>query len=224
MRLTAALMALLFAAPVGADVTRICPDPMFTVTAETDALVDQTCQSAVRAVDSLRSCQIELPEPVEIHVVDAINGTMGPCLGMYHCGEQQIEVLSPEALLTARDPDGAFAGISNPALWDSILVHELTHAAYEPVTCPFTSCIATSEYASYVMQVRSMPPEEQAKFGEQIVLKSKTSAMSVSAMIYYMAPDVFAKRAWQHFNARPEPCEYLSLIMDGKIFFDMEAP
>ena len=170
MRLSAALIALLVAAPAGANETRICPDPMFTVTAETDALIDQSCQSAARARDSLRSCQIELPEPVDIHVVDTINGSNGPCLGMYHCGERQIEVLSPEALSTTREADGVFSGVSNDALWDSIFVHELTHAAYDKVTCPFSSCIATSEYASYAMQVRSLPEEEQAKFGEAITL------------------------------------------------------
>ena len=222
MRFIPAVLALLLASPVGAEESRLCPDPIFQVAATNDALVDRTCRTAAAARESLKSCGIELSEPLEIRVVDAISNSLGKCLGIYHCGEQQIEVLSPDALSTIRERDGAFMGISDTAYWDSIIVHELTHAAYDAVTCPFSSCVATSEYASYAMQVRSLPPEEQARFGETIVLKSKSNLGAISAMFYFMAPDRFAKYAWQHFSSLPEPCAYMSLIMDGKIFFDME--
>jgi hypothetical protein len=222
MRWIPAVLALLLAPPVGAGETQICSDPFFTVTAPDPALAERTCHSAAAARESLRTCGIELPEPLEIRVVDAIMGSMGPCLGVYHCGEQEIAVLSPDAMSSLRAEDGAFAGISDMAYWDSILVHELTHAAYDAVTCPFSSCVATSEYASYAMQVRSLPPEEQAKFGEQVELRSKSNLGAMSAMIYFMAPDKFAKHAWLHFSSLDDPCAYMSLIMDGKVFFDME--
>lgn len=222
MRSIPAILALLLAPPVGAEETRLCPDPFFRVTAADTELADRTCRSAAAARDSLESCGVALTEPLEIHVVGSINGSLGPCLGVYHCGEQEIEVLSPEALSTAREMDGAFRGISDAAYWDSILVHELTHAAYDVVTCPFSSCIATSEYASYAMQIRSLPAEEQARFGEGIELRTNSNLGAISAMMYFMAPDRFAKYAWQHFSSVAEPCAYMSLIMDGKVFFDME--
>ena len=201
---------------------RQCADPLFLVEAEDPDLVAQTCESAAAGRRELLSCGITLDTPVEITVVDVIEGTLNPCLGVYHCGEDRIVLLSPEAMERARLPDSAFAGISQAAFWDSVLVHELTHAAYDKVKCPFSSCVASSEYAAYAMQVRSLPPEEQARFGKQVTLKSKPSSAGFSAMMYFMAPDRFAKSAWLHFQSRPDPCGYLSYIMNGDIFFDME--
>lgn len=39
-----------------------------------------------------------------------------------------------------------------------------------------------------------------------------------------MAPDRFAGLAWAHLNQRPDRCDYLRLIMDGRIYFDSEHP
>ena len=199
-----------------------CADPLFRVEAETPELAAQTCDSAAEGRRELLSCGITLEAPIEISVVDAIEGALTPCLGVYHCGEDRIVLLSPKSMASARLADSAFAGVSDPAFWDSVLVHELTHAAYDKVNCPFSSCVASSEYAAYAMQVRSLPPDEQARFGKEVTLKSKPSSAGFSAMIYFMAPDRFAKSAWLHFQSRPDPCGYLSLIMNGDIFFDME--
>lgn len=57
-----------------------------------------------------------------------------PCSGLFYCGEKLIEILSPKTMVAARD-DGAVAGILNDAPWASVLTHELTHAAYQRVTC-----------------------------------------------------------------------------------------
>lgn len=125
---------------------------------------------------------------------------------------------------TARDNDGAFSRISDHALWDSVIAHELTHAAYQRVNCPFPSCIATSEYAAFAMQVRSLPSEELERFGRSEPPKTKPTRDAISATMYLMAPDLFAELAWRHFDSRPDQCTYMEWIMTGNIFFDRERP
>lgn len=208
--------------PLSAAEPLLCPDPLFRVSAETNALAQRTCDAATRSHAILQSCGVVLETPVDIEVAPSIEGQIGPCLGIYHCGEDRIEMLTPDAMIRMRESDSAFANVSDDAYWESVLVHELTHAAYDSVKCPFSTCVATSEYASYAMQVYSLPEEEQLRFGETIALRGDVDRSAISVMMYFMSPDHFAKYAWLHFSARPDPCGYLKLIMDGKVFFDRE--
>jgi hypothetical protein len=220
-----ATFALIFAAgsqPAAAEFRR-CENPLFSVETDDPALAERTCRSAETARARLLSCGIAIETPVDIDVVGEVTGAFGACLGLYHCGENRFEILDPAAMALAREADSAFAGVSDDAFWESVLVHELTHAAYDRVTCPFSSCVATSEFAAYAMQVLSLPPEDQARFGETVTLSTEPSSAAISEMIYFMAPDKFAKIAWLHFKAQPDPCGYLERIMDGEIFFDREA-
>lgn len=201
-----------------------CDDELFLVEATNSDLAHRTCRSATKAREYLSSCGVYLNEPLSISVVETIEGVTGSCLGLYHCGEGRIEVLSPQAMSAVRASDGAFSRISDHALWDSVIVHELTHAAYERVTCPFPSCIATSEYAAFAMQLRSLPLIELERFGKTDDSETKPSHDAISAMMYFMAPDRFAELTWLHFNTRPDPCTYMEWIMLGNIFFDRERP
>ena len=210
----------LTALPVGAAVQ--CADPLFEVVAKTPEMAQMVCRAASEAREVLASCNAPIEAPIEISVRESLTGEMGPCLGIYHCGESRIEILSPDAMARARDVDGAFAEISDDAYWQSVLVHELTHAAYDGVPCPFTHCVATTEYAGYAMQVQSLPDDEKERFGTQVTLSGPPSRDGLSAIILYMSPERFAKMAWLHFSAHPAPCELMGKIMSGKTFFDRE--
>ena len=201
-----------------------CDDQLFLVEATNSELAERTCRSAANARASLSSCGVYLDVPLKISVVETIEEIDGSCLGLYHCDEGRVEVLTPQAMAVARDSHGAFSRISDNALWDSVIVHELTHAAYQSVTCPFPSCIATSEYAAFAMQLRSLPSIELERFSERDALEMKSSRDAISAMMYFMAPDRFAEHTWRHFTTRPDPCAYMELIMMGDIFFDREGP
>ncbi len=202
----------------------LCAGTHIRVEATHEEIARRACRSINAARDSLSRCGVRVPEPLEITVVYTIDAVNGSCLGLYHCGRGQIEILSPTAMAAKRSRVGAFAGISDEAMWDSVFVHELTHAAYERVDCPFESCIATEEYAAHVMQIRSLPPDEQARFGENVVLKGTASNASISAFMYFMAPERFAKYAWLHFQSQPNSCDYMQSIMDGEVVFDRERP
>ncbi len=184
----------------------------------------RVCRSATEARSSLALCGVHLSEPLKITVLDKIAAANGSCLGLYHCGEGLIELLSPEALAVRRKKGGAFAGVSDAALWESVLVHELTHAAYKQVDCPFPSCLATSEYAAFAMQVRSLPESELEAFGKGVTVTGSPTRDAISEVMYFVSPERFAKLSWQHFSSRPDPCGYMELIMDGDLYFDRERP
>jgi hypothetical protein len=224
MRLLKSLFYFLFlSTPLVAEV-RYCNDPLFKVVADDPQLAMRTCRVASDARRELAACSVTIDRRITIKIGKDIEETLMHCLGLYRCGKDEIELLGPTAMSVARDNGGAFELISDQAYWDSILVHELTHAAYDTVPCPFQTCVATSEYVSYAMQVRSLPTDERALFGQTVELRGKPNHDAINAMILYMSPDRFAVYAWLHFQGRKDPCGYVSGIMNGDLYFDHEAP
>lgn len=201
-----------------------CADPQLRVTGSEPEVRARTCTAAMEARKQLASCNVTFDRPIEINIVKEFNDVLSACLGLYYCGEDRIEILSPSDMSTTRDRDGSFELVADEAYWKSIIAHELTHAAYDTVTCPFPTCVATAEYAAFTMQVFSLPHDQQTLFGETVKLKSKPNRDAISAMILFMSPDHFAKFAWLHFQEREAPCDYMQLIMNGQIYFDREPP
>ncbi len=219
--MTAAAFATALAGPLLGDGLR-CDDPTFHVTGSDAATRERTCSVSGEARLKLATCGVEVNRPIRIELKDRVSGEISDCLGTYHCGEDLLELLTPDAMRAARANDGAFGAVSDTAFWESVIAHELTHAAYDRVHCPFPSCVATSEYAAYAMQVWTLPKKDRTMFGNGIELNTKPTRDAISAMIWYLAPDRFAVIAWQHFQARPSPCGYMQSIMDGGFFFDRE--
>ena len=223
MKLWFALLAwcVVLTSPLVAE-TLQCRDPIFRVTGDDPIVLERTCHVAALGRSKLAACNVLLNRPIEIRVLERIKPASGECLGIYHCGEDTIDVLSPSAMSSAREPESAFAAISDDVYWESVIVHELTHAAYDVVPCPFSDCVATSEYVSYAMQVWTLPEAERPHFGKGIELRTKPTWDAISPLILFMAPNRFAVLSWLHFQARPDPCSYMQSIMDGNMYFDRE--
>jgi len=101
-------------------------------------------------------------------------------------------------------------------------VHELTHAASDVVPRPFENCVATDEYIAYAMQVMSLTPEARAVFEARTRYDRKISRDELSPMILYMAPDLFTRKAWNHFSQRDDPCGFIRQLADKTILLDRE--
>ncbi len=199
-----------------------CDDPRFTASGDDRHTLNQVCQTAAVAKRKLESCGVTLETPVEIKVSDYVEGELGECLGIFHCGQGRIEILSPSAMSEARGREGVFGHVDDTAFWESVLVHELTHAAYDSVSCPFSSCTATAEFAAYAMQVYSLPETDIAEFGRDIVTLGEQTRDAISELMLYFSPDRFAYLSWQHFQAQPDSCAFMGRVMRGEEFFDSE--
>lgn len=216
-RVTAAGLIGLLAAPLTAEPVA-CPDPRFsTVDAGADA--GAICAAAERATAQLATCNLEVPTPLVIHVVDTLEPN---CLGLYHCGAQRMDI-RPRAYYTAlleSDYDGAFAAVSPDAFFESIIRHELAHAAIDEMPCPLERCMVGQEYIAYSMQVRFLPEPDLAAFEAVEAPDGPVSREILNPLILLMAPNVFARRAWQHLTERPDPCGFIGQIARGEVLLD----
>lgn len=205
--------------PVSAEVVT-CDGPNITVIAEHSADAECVCKAARQAVAQFGQCSLPFPShPLRINVVDEMPTH---CVAVYHCGEDWIELLSPSEMHIRRKTEGAFSSVETKAFFESVVVHELAHAAFDSVPCPFDACIATSEYIAYVMQIMSLDAASQSDFEAKFAFTRPISRDELSAMIYLMAPGRFAQKAWAHFSQRDDPCGYIALIVEGRIVLDVE--
>jgi hypothetical protein len=220
MTLVIAFVALALGAGAVAAQT-LCPNGQVTVHSTDTALSDRVCLASDKAFALYETCEVSLSTPIAIHIRDHI---ANDCFGLFHCGQARIDVLSPDAIAAMRNPDGLFATIPLKQMFDSIVVHELTHALYDATPCPSESCIATAEYLAYALQIASLPDTTRAAVAAGIAEGREVQRESISGIMYLFAPDNFALNAWGHYSQVPDQCAHIRDILDGTTVFDQFAP
>ncbi len=178
------------------------------------------CKAAKRAIDKLAACNVRINQHITIRVTEDLAEN---CLGLFHCGEQLIEVLPVDRVIERRHPESVFSHLSATEFRDSILVHELAHAAYDDVACPYSNCRATAEYLAYAMQIMSLPADQRRKIEAGLDFEKKVSREEFSAVMLAFAPRIFIRKSWAHLTQRGHKCAYIGQIMDGTIVFDIEG-
>lgn len=199
-----------------------CDDPRFAVEGGGDAHA-AICDAAQTAATQLSSCELEITEPVVISLVDRFEVE---CLALFHCDERRVEIMHPDAYadLLAEGRGGAFAPLSPDAFFQSLMRHELVHAALTDMPCPFESCLVGQEYIAYTLQVRFLPDVDRAAFEAVDPHDGPVSRDVLNPIILMMAPDVFARRAWQHLTERPNACAFIGQIARAEVLLDYEHP
>ncbi|OAN84473.1 hypothetical protein A8B78_06330 [Jannaschia sp. EhC01] len=214
-------LAVLVSAPGNADPVA-CPDSRFQ-TLGADDVAGQICEIATRTAAQLATCNLDVEGPVLFELVDMLPDE---CLGIFHCGDQRIEIEHPDAYTTrlAHGRSGAFSPVSPEAFFESVIRHELAHVALQSLPCPFDHCIVGQEYIAYTMQVRFMPAADIAAFEAVDPVDGPVSRDTLNPIILMMAPDLFARRAWQHLTERDEPCAFIGQIASAQVLLDYERP
>lgn len=181
------------------------------------------CTYAARATEQLQSFDLAVPAPVTIAVIPELGDH---CLGVYHCGTGRIEILAPEAYVPLREAGeaSAFATVSNDAFVESIIRHELAHAALDSMPCPFEACPVGQEYVAYTMQIWFLPENDRVAFEDAQPHDGPISRDMLSGIMLMMAPELFAHRAWFHLRAREDPYAFIGQITRGEVLLDYEHP
>jgi hypothetical protein len=144
------------------------------------------------------------------------------CLGLFHCGKNKIEILHPDQLAAMKQSSDLFAPLNTLTLFDSLVVHEMSHAAMAQVDCPFASCLGTHEYVAYAMQIWSLSPQDRTITDAITLANTPVTDTEISAIYALMAPERFAVKAYTHLMQRDDACGYLQEIAQGRVRFDFD--
>ena len=197
-----------------------CEGTEITVIAEDAAHAALVCTAAHRTADQFALCGVPpISRPIQVEIVEQIEAR---CLGLYHCGENLIEVLSPPALQHRRDPDGVLAHLDIDTYFQSIVIHELAHAATDGMPCPFADCLVGTEYVAHVMQAMSLDEQGLAEFESSFEMGEPVPNDMLNPFSLQLAPDLFAQMSWAHFVQQDDPCGYVRQIVAGEVVMDSE--
>jgi hypothetical protein len=202
----------------------LCENGIVTVSASTDTYFPAMCTAADRALSFLESCDLRPPDPLTVSISDLQDQT---CLGLFHCGEGQIDVLSPDGIDARRSSIGLFSALPTDRLFESVIVHEIAHAAMDNTPCPYQNCVTSSEYFAYSVQLSELSDAEREMVfpeADKNAPKKRVLRDQINAMILYMAPDIFIDKVWHHLMERGDVCTQLRGVQDGIIVFDVFHP
>lgn len=200
--------------------TQHCDGTVVSVTSGDTGAAALVCGAAQKAQTLFAECAIPaLSRPVN---VDLTTDLPRGCMGLYHCGEDRIEVLPPDAMTSARSPASVFAYLTTEKYFQSIVVHELTHAATDAMPCPFEHCVVGPEYISYLMQVMSLDPVDLARFEDSYDKTTPVTNEDLNPFVLVLAPDYFAQYVWAYHWQRDDPCGFVAQLQSGKAVLDVE--
>lgn len=214
-------LVLLFAAfmtlPVLADADdAICDGGQVLVTAPSEPLALSICDSVGRALALLDECDLRLSDPITISIFDNLPNPSHNCFGFYECDSNRIWLRSPDSVANVIGESALYLGFEPKVVFDSIVAHEVAHAAFAHTACADAACLANHEYVAYVIQMWSLPPsvrnEIVARFGQY----EPVEPMRLNAMIAVMAPEKFAALAWQHFSEAHHGCDFVQDLATGR--------
>lgn len=218
--LVPALVSVAYFGSVSAGQHTECAESGLRVVASDAALADQICRIVSSVKPKLQGCHLVQGQPLEIVVRDG--STDSAYLAHYSPKKGQIFLFAPEHLTDRLADDSAFRALPLAHLFESIIVHELTHAFFARTICGQETCLAGHEYVAFAMQLESLPTRSR-----ELLLDAHPAIATIELGWFddtrlRETPDVFAVNAWRHFSQAKNGCNFLAGLLSGEIVFPSE--
>lgn len=208
---------LLGSGPAGAsDAAVPCPDQPVTVAHADAALTDRICRATALARDRLGACGLVQTRPIAVEVIDVIDVDHVACIAAYDCSRDVLRVLPPDRLAAPGVVQAPFGDIPAEALFDSLVVHELTHAFLQQTAAENPSRI-DHEYLAYAFQLDVLPEEDRARILAVAPADGPPSLDRINIGILMFAPAAFAARAWRYFDGPGGRCDSVADVLAGRL-------
>lgn len=118
-------------------------------------------------------------------------------------GGIRIEVLSPAAC--RRRGGGHLFGLElDPALYRSIIVHEVAHLVARFNGEDALRDVAGQEYIAFTVQLGTLPEPLLERVLSRYDQPAFARETEITALLHALSPEVFAVKAWRHFR-QPRP-------------------
>lgn len=182
---------------------RACDGVPLRVEAGTSAVEEELCAAAAGATGVLASMGIAPRGGLAIRTVQRLPGDeFAHGIGRYDARRNEIQLLDyPSTLAASREQSPAFGLPMSKPLWHSYLVHELAHAAAEPLFAEGAPRFAASEYIAAVAQMAFLPPALR-----EVVLQRYRDAspfedpLEITSLFYLMDPCRFTVKSYLHYG------------------------
>ncbi|MHA7828501.1 MAG: DUF6639 family protein [Roseovarius sp.] len=218
------LMALGFFAPSIPAASIICEDDKFSVYGASPDQAEAVCSVLVSAKALLADCGIAQTFPLDIHIVRQLRGDSGiALLGTCLPEDGRIEILSRADFRERLVKDGPLASIPQKELYDSFIVHELTHALYFQTMSKRPQCRAANEYIASAMQIAYLTEESRDAFLSNFGPLPDGSLNRFNEFVLAVNPLAFSANAYLHFIRPENGCQFIRKVLAREVTFPDES-
>lgn len=198
----------------------LCDAVDIRVIAPNTDLANQVCAVAVRAKSLLADCHLVQKQSLEI-LVQHDRGIPG-LLAHYSPLNDQIVLPTPQSLIEVLAKDSAYRALPKDHLFDSFVVHEISHAFFAKTRCGLDTCRVGHEYIAYAMQMASMQESSRVLFLANFQSQDGIDFGELSNVYHDLMPESFAVDVWRHFSAPGNGCDFIGKIVSGEVTFSSE--
>jgi hypothetical protein len=169
---------------------------------------EEICDSIRRAMDFLRSNDLQLAKGLVVRRLDIKALSDDPhSIARFNGRTNEIHVLPfDEAVTWCRKEAQSFSVPMTRDLWRSNIAHETAHAAAEPHFTPGVSKAAASEYIATVTQLSTLPETTRRTILDNYRdFTAWGDESEISMTFYLLDPCAFAVKSYLHFYGLPLP-------------------
>ena len=194
----------------------LCDGLDVTVRAPSQSLALSVCGTVQRTLTLLEQCGLQLSDPIVIAILDDLPIFGDNCFGYYGCDSNRISLRSPTSIANVGSQSALYSGLDPMVVFDSLVAHEVAHAAFAQSTREESASLANHEYVAYAVQMWSLPPLVRDKIVPSFGQDEPVEAVRLNELVAVMAPDKFAALAWQHFNEPDHGCDFVQNLATGR--------
>ena len=197
-----------------------CNDPMIIVEALDKGLAERICRVAVAAKAYHETCHLKQSRPVTIAVVDELlTGRQSGFISLYRPQKDRIELTHPNDVTHNLSKDSVYRNLQPDHLYDSLIVHEMTHALLAKTYLGLQLGIAGHEYIAYALQLELMPAKTRQILLDAYPPRFELEFGAFDETYLARAPVRFATNAWRHFSMAGHGCTFIQKIIEGDVEF-----
>ncbi|WP_425416388.1 DUF6639 family protein [Oricola indica] len=175
-----------------------------------------SCEGVETAISFLQQCGVDYDGSLAIHFERDMRDECGvDTYGIYEISEKVIRINSyptcrsvfTKSKLTGRIPFDEF--------FESIVVHEVTHAVVDAIGAESAKKPLTQEYIAYAVQYSMFEPADVSALTDDLLIKDHVALSDFSMSIYALSAEKFAAMVSSHFNGPDGGCKTIRDLVSG---------
>lgn len=196
-----------------------CPSLPVRVVAAVADEATLACEGAGLAAAFLEQAGFGALQPVDIVLADRLPEAVRPgAVACYAQRDRRITVLH-YARFEAR---GRWFGLKiEPALFRSVVAHEVAHAAAACAAGAQPLSLPAHEYIAYVAMLATMPAPLRERVLAALPGTGFDALSQINAMVYAIDPEKFGVEAYRHWRSLDEPWAFLRQVVGGQAILDV---
>ena len=178
-----------------------------------DRRLDPAICDAVAKVRKLTSdCGLDQTRSIIVNVVREMDEQHETCAAYFDCTTDEITILAPNSLAASDDILIAFRNLPMDEYFQSVIVHELTHAFVHQSQDGRFSRVA-HEYLAYATQIASLTEKSRTSVLESSGVEETATLDSLDEIALFFGPSHFALLAFKHFAHPENGCAFVDRMI-----------